>query len=758
MALTTPFINTISAFDATKANNSIYLSVLGGDTITGYTYSIYKQPNYTTSVYSNTIAVNNDILTTDIRNFVMSIPANTLTNNAVYYIVAYTTNASGNSLNAQSTPFNCYATPYVSVTYSTDGGTVYSALSNGAEINSSSFDINISFNANAVNSVAKLNSVQVNLYGINGDGNQEILYNGEINYVSPFQQTIRGLSNTSGDNVLYSSYELVVNGMTIDGMAFNQVNTSSSGTTLGSSITGITCSYETQSADGSLTATNLCESGQIEIFFNGENSMYISNSPTFMYSTVLSGNNLYCGGGNGIAVFNTSTHTFGNKIISPMSPILSMVLYGTSIYCGGVGGFGIFNTSTQTFGNYDNSVNINTMLLSGNNLYCGSILNRFYIYNISTQAFGDAITSPMFNILSMVLSGNNLYCGGSDGIAIFNTSTQTFGSLITSAVGDIRSMVLSGNNLYCGGSNGIAVFNTSTQTFGSLVASPAGGINAMVLSGNNLYCGCDYGFSIYNISTQINTLKMGLQLPLYGLSLIEQSIYCAGVKGLAIYNLTTQSFGYPLTVTRYESGDTSTEITLGNYTFGAFTLYDNTAKNGIEYIYKVQEASNPITEYECSVLSQFNKTYICDANTIYDIMEEWTIVSQQRNQLTTTYSPIGSKYPFVGASALTSYDSGSMTAILRTSTSQNGLIDRKAQVQLVKQFNDWLINHQVKVIKDFNGNIYLVGVIDAVSNSYYKELGNGLASTTFNWVAIGDFTEEYIQKLGLFNNLNIIYQ
>ena len=90
MSLTKPFINTISAFDATKNNSLPYLSVLGGgDIITSYTYKIYNA-NTNVLIYTNTIGVQNDILSSDIRTYSMQIPANTCVNNGEYYVTAST--------------------------------------------------------------------------------------------------------------------------------------------------------------------------------------------------------------------------------------------------------------------------------------------------------------------------------------------------------------------------------------------------------------------------------------------------------------------------------------------------------------------------------------------------------------------------------------------------------------------------------------------------------------------------------------------
>lgn len=133
----------------------------------------------------------------------------------------------------------------------------------------------------------------------------------------------------------------------------------------------------------------------------------------------------------------------------------------------------------------------------------------------------------------------------------------------------------------------------------------------------------------------------------------------------------------------------------------------------------------------------------------------------QREQSSAVYVPYGSKFPFVAYNAVTNYDTGSITAVLLSPTSNSethSSLDRKAQVKLIEEFNTWLTNGRAKILKDFNGKLKLINVINPVPNSYYKELGNGLASTTFNFVEVGNMTQEYLDKLGMINKFDLKYK
>ena len=190
-----------------------------------------------------------------------------------------------------------------------------------------------------------------------------------------------------------------------------------------------------------------------------------------------------------------------------------------------------------------------------------------------------------------------------------------------------------------------------------------------------------------------------------------------------------------------------------------FSTIDPYNQSGVEYVYQVafiDNNNNVSSAIQQSVLSLFNDSYIADINHIYKITYEYQLNSQ-KNQKSAIYEPYGSRFPFVAYNAETNYDNGSVTAVLLASTSNSttsSQLDRFEQTKLVNEFNSWLTNGRPKILKDFNGMLKIVTVTDPIPNSYYKELGNGLASTTFNFVEVGLVEQDYLDKLGL-SKLNI---
>lgn len=191
---------------------------------------------------------------------------------------------------------------------------------------------------------------------------------------------------------------------------------------------------------------------------------------------------------------------------------------------------------------------------------------------------------------------------------------------------------------------------------------------------------------------------------------------------------------------------------------GSFTMYDPFGQHSAHYVYQIvpiDNQGNVGTSLQQEVNSYFNKAFICDANNIFDITNEYTL-NFNMVQKSALYEPYGVQFPFVAYNAVTKYKSGTIETI--PTTNNNGKIDRLAQVSYLNKLNNWLTNGRAKVLKDFNGNVLLISIQEATSNDFLKELGNGIATLSINWVEIGYINQDYLSQLGLLENFNIEYK
>lgn len=139
-----------------------------------------------------------------------------------------------------------------------------------------------------------------------------------------------------------------------------------------------------------------------------------------------------------------------------------------------------------------------------------------------------------------------------------------------------------------------------------------------------------------------------------------------------------------------------------------------------------------------SIESKFNGVFIGDAETIYKFLYEVEYGNNQRNQQIGVFQVLGKQYPVFVANGELSYESGSVTAtILNEDFQQNG-IDRTAITQLKDAIKDFLTNRQAKILKDWNGNIWLCIVNSNIGVTYKSSYGMGIPVINFEWTEVGD--------------------
>lgn len=212
-------------------------------------------------------------------------------------------------------------------------------------------------------------------------------------------------------------------------------------------------------------------------------------------------------------------------------------------------------------------------------------------------------------------------------------------------------------------------------------------------------------------------------------------------------------------IQRQEQGatlwNTLCTISNNNFAYGQFTFTDRLAGCNRIYLYRlaiITFSGSATYSDTAEVLSQFTNAYICNGNQSFKLTNSWTESDSSRVYKTGVYEPYVSKFPIVVNNAVLGYDMGTTSAVvLAANTEQNRRIDRFAEVNLAKQFADFLTDRKPKILKDFNGNLRIIAIRSNVSRSYVRELGNGICSTSFSWVEISDFSQPNVANIGLFD-------
>lgn len=169
-----------------------------------------------------------------------------------------------------------------------------------------------------------------------------------------------------------------------------------------------------------------------------------------------------------------------------------------------------------------------------------------------------------------------------------------------------------------------------------------------------------------------------------------------------------------------------------------FVRYDYIAKNNETYEYAIVPViGNTEGEYSInSIKSEFYGIFITDNKSSYKFLEGASYSGNERSNQTGIFEPYGSKYPVVIKNGALSYDKGTLTGTVITFDA-NQELDREGTIERLKAIENFLTEPAGKILKDFNGNIWLVSITDNIPVTYYSEVGMGFAQVSFNWNEIG---------------------
>lgn len=172
-----------------------------------------------------------------------------------------------------------------------------------------------------------------------------------------------------------------------------------------------------------------------------------------------------------------------------------------------------------------------------------------------------------------------------------------------------------------------------------------------------------------------------------------------------------------------------------------FTVLDRLNAKGVEYEYALVPVMGDVEgEYIInSIVSDFNGVFIGDMDSMFKFFYDVQYGTNARNQETNIFKPLGRQYPIVVSNGILSYDSGTVSgSILNDDFEQTGLLDTLAITKKKELLKDFLTNKQGKVLKDWNGNIFLIMVTSNPQITYVANSGMRLPQIQFDWVEVGN--------------------
>ena len=153
------------------------------------------------------------------------------------------------------------------------------------------------------------------------------------------------------------------------------------------------------------------------------------------------------------------------------------------------------------------------------------------------------------------------------------------------------------------------------------------------------------------------------------------------------------------------------------------------------------------------VQSVFDGVFIADSTGSQKCKANVGYGNVDMNQVVGSITPIGAKYPIIITNSHNQYHNGSISGtIVPDDYYFNGNLSRIDMVNKRNELEQFLTNKRVKVIKDWNGNIWLVMIGGNVSCTFNNNYGMGIVDFSTNWIEVGDPTNQQdLQATGLIN-------
>ena len=183
----------------------------------------------------------------------------------------------------------------------------------------------------------------------------------------------------------------------------------------------------------------------------------------------------------------------------------------------------------------------------------------------------------------------------------------------------------------------------------------------------------------------------------------------------------------------------------------SFVVTDNLNAYNVEYEYAFvpmlgDVEGNYIIE---SILSKFEGVFICDADTVFKFMAGVEYSNNTANQQIGVFQPYNRQFPVIVSNSVLQYKTGSIGGwVLPEGYETNRVIDRTAITKEKEILLKFLTNKKPKIIKDMNGNNWLVYFTGNPNMSYDNNYGQGMVKVNAEWTEVGNPND----KNGLYEN------
>lgn len=140
-----------------------------------------------------------------------------------------------------------------------------------------------------------------------------------------------------------------------------------------------------------------------------------------------------------------------------------------------------------------------------------------------------------------------------------------------------------------------------------------------------------------------------------------------------------------------------------------------------------------------SILSKFEGVFVCDIDTVFKFHAGIEYNNNTANQQVGVFQPYNRKYPIIVSNSLINYQTGSIGGwVLPDDFDDNRQPNRTDITKEKEVLLKFLLNKKPKIIKDMNGNSWLVYFTGNPTLSYDNNYGQGMVKVNAEWTEVGD--------------------
>ena len=161
----------------------------------------------------------------------------------------------------------------------------------------------------------------------------------------------------------------------------------------------------------------------------------------------------------------------------------------------------------------------------------------------------------------------------------------------------------------------------------------------------------------------------------------------------------------------------------------SFVITDNLNAYNVEYEYAYVPVMEDVEGSYIieSILSKFEGVFICDVDTVFKFYAGVEYDTNDAIQQVGVFQPFNRKYPIVVSNSIMQYQTGGIGGwVLPEDYEDTHVFDRSKIVKEKEVLLNFLMNKKPKILKDMNGNNWLVYFTGNPSVTYDNNYGQGM--------------------------------